>query len=591
MTKAREPSQALPAGFRVRLMAAMMLVISAITALVLYFANRDLAESVENNLQQQFSGELEAMHDVQQLRLAALVERCRTLVRRPRIQAALEDDALDLLYPSARDELRDLVRADSAAFDPESNYELRAEFYRFLDRTGALISPHVGDDVGALPPAVEHSLRLPSVPDRRQIGYIAGAGIAPTPCEIIAMPIISNETGEAIAALALGFKTVEPQESGPASGILRGILVDGRLSLPGLGGTGADSLGREVVAAMASGDDSEGGFTRTIGGVPHQVFYKRLNPGSLYPPAHEVCVYPLADLASRQQQLQWRVLGGGGLLLLVALGASLLVSRRLAEPVEKLAVDSVRNLEGRARAEAALEVTSEELQRAARFSADASHQLKTPVAVLRAGLEELRGHASPDAELDQDVSSLIHQTYRLSGIIDDLLLLSRMDAGQLKLAFGNVNLSRLIEAAIDDLSAQPGAAEIEVETDFPSDLRIAGESRYVAIILQNLLENARKYNRPGGRIRLVASGGNGIVHVAIGNTGAPIPSPSQGRIFERFHRGAVGENLPGYGLGLNLARELARLHQGTLRLVVSEGDWTEFEVQFRAPGVKTSDEA
>ncbi len=55
----------------------------------------------------------------------------------------------------------------------------------------------------------------------------------------------------------------------------------------------------------------------------------------------------------------------------------------------------------------------------------------------------------------------------------------------------------------------------------------------------------------------------------------------QGRIFERFHRGSMGENVPGYGLGLNLARELARLHQGELRLVRSDEVWTEFEVRFR----------
>jgi signal transduction histidine kinase len=203
--------------------------------------------------------------------------------------------------------------------------------------------------------------------------------------------------------------------------------------------------------------------------------------------------------------------------------------------------------------------------------------------VLRAGLEELRGSAGPQVELENEVSSLIHQTYRLSSIIDDLLLLSRMDAGQLKLTFGSVDLSRLLEASLDDLGAQPGAAELEIEQDFQAGLRIAGDSHYVGLILQNLLENARKYNRPGGRIRLVARAEDGMVTISIGNTGAPIPPESQGRIFERFHRGTVGGNLPGYGLGLNLARELARLHQGTLRLVSSADDWTEFELRLCVP--------
>jgi signal transduction histidine kinase len=582
----REPASALPSRFRVKLMAGMMLVVSVITALALYFANRNLELSFENSLQEQFRADLTALHNIQQLRLAALVERCRTLVRRPRIQAALEDDALDLLYPSARDELRDLVRTGPEPAGGNSELALRAEFYRFLDRDGALIPPQPGDDVGKLAPSLETQLALTAVPPRQQIGYLTATGVdgAPVLTEVMAMPIISLESGEGIAALVLGFTPVDPPEAGPATtGSTRGILVEGQLFMPGIGHAANEELTKRVRAAIESGEDPEGGFTLETGEVPNQIFYKRLNPDSLYPAAHEVCVYPLANLVARQQQLRWSVLAAGGALLLAALGASVFVSRRLAVPVEQLAVDSVRDREERARAEAALEVTSEELQRAARFSSDASHQLKTPVAVLRAGLEELRTHAGSHAELEGEVSSLIHQTYRLSSIIEDLLLLSRMDAGQLKLTFRTVNLSRLIEASLDDLGAQPGAAGLAIAPDFPCDLQVAGDSHYVGLILQNLLENARKYNRPGGRIRLVARVDDGIVSVVIGNTGAAIPSESQGRIFERFHRGTVGENVSGYGLGLNLARELARLHQGTLRLVGSINDWTEFELRLCVP--------
>src|SRR5690606_33787704 len=122
--------------------------------------------------------------------------------------------------------------------------------------------------------------------------------------------------------------------------------------------------------------------------------------------------------------------------------------------------------------------------------------------------------------------------------------------------------SHLIEAALDDLSAQPDALHLTVETDFPSDLNVAGEERYILLILQNLLENARKYNRAGGLIRVRLREENGLLLLAIANSGQPISEEAQAHIFERFHRGAMGENVPGYGLGLNLARELARLHGG-----------------------------
>jgi signal transduction histidine kinase len=257
------------------------------------------------------------------------------------------------------------------------------------------------------------------------------------------------------------------------------------------------------------------------------------------------------------------------------------VSSRLSVPVERLAQDSQVDRARRAQAEAALELTSTELQRSARFSADASHQLKTPVTVLRAGLEELMVRDNLTPQECAEVSALIHQTYRLSSLIEDLLLLSRMDAGRMKLEFAPVDLGALIEASLDDLSAMPDELGVSVETEFAAPLLIVGEKRYTAIILQNLLENARKYNRRGGRIRLVTRVQDGWVRLAIGNTGRSIPAAAQARVFERFHRGAIGENVPGYGLGLNLARELARLHQGELRLLGSDADWTEFEVSFR----------
>src|SRR4029077_16266220 len=97
-------------------------------------------------------------------------------------------------------------------------------------------------------------------------------------------------------------------------------------------------------------------------------------------------------------------------------------------------------------AEAALERTSKDLQRAARFSANTSHQLKTPITVLRAGLEELRSHENLSPEGLEEVAALIHQTFRITSIIEDLLLLSQMDAGRLQIAFSSVDLLHLLEA-------------------------------------------------------------------------------------------------------------------------------------------------
>jgi signal transduction histidine kinase len=213
--------------------------------------------------------------------------------------------------------------------------------------------------------------------------------------------------------------------------------------------------------------------------------------------------------------------------------------------------------------------------------------LKTPVTVLRVGLEELLAREPLSAEAREEISGLVHQTFRLTSLIEDLLLLSRMDAGRLQLELGPVDLKQLIDASLDDLGALPDDAGVAVETALPDHLPVVGERRYTSLILQNLLENARKYNRLGGRISVSVTVQAPWVTLTIGNTGLAIPPATQQHIFERFHRGAMAENLPGHGLGLNLARQLARLHLGELRLVRSETDWTEFEVRFQLAATST----
>jgi signal transduction histidine kinase len=185
-------------------------------------------------------------------------------------------------------------------------------------------------------------------------------------------------------------------------------------------------------------------------------------------------------------------------------------------------------------------------------------------------------------EVYEELSALLHQTHRLTGVIDDLLLLSRMDAGHLQIAPEAVNLSELVEEWLDDLSALPDSPDVKIEKRIPDRLYVAGERQYTSLIVQNLLENARKYNRAGGCIRVVARTSNQDCFLVIGNTGRSIPLSDQPRVFERFQRGDGNASGSGHGLGLNLARELARLHRGDIRLVRSEQDWTEFEVRFRA---------
>ncbi|HEY2714388.1 MAG TPA: HAMP domain-containing sensor histidine kinase [Chthoniobacterales bacterium] len=570
--------------FRTKLLVAMMVVVAALTSLGILAAQRRAAEDARAGLQRDFELELASLHRLQDLRNSAVADRSRTLAQNARIHAALEDNALDLLYLSASAELRDVMQQPEAGHDGADT--LHARFYRFLDVHGAVITPPSDSGMGALTREEEARLAQSSVPRTMQSGYLVrqeepgGAAVD----EMIAVPILSSETNEAIAALVLGFTPVESMAHGESTGMRSGILVDGKLSLANFNAQAVEQLQREVMREIAQRNGKGQSIQTEINGLPHLLFFKRLNPESGYPPAFEVCVYPLDQLLRRQARLRWQILAVGGVLMLAGFVVSTVFSNRLSQPVEELAVVSEENLVQRQRAEAELQTTAEELQRSTRFSADASHQLKNPITVLRAGLDSLLARDGFPQEVYEEISTLIHQTYRLTGVVEDLLLLSRMDAGKLRLSLKTIDLSHLVDEWVDDLQALPEASSLRVESDIPKGLEIAGEIKYTGLVVQNLLDNARKYNRrEGGIIRIVAQPNGSQVELRVANTGRGIPREAQPFVFERFHRAGAAEDVPGHGLGLNLARELVRLHGGELRLIRSNAEWTEFSATFRIP--------
>lgn len=225
-------------------------------------------------------------------------------------------------------------------------------------------------------------------------------------------------------------------------------------------------------------------------------------------------------------------------------------------------------------------------QQAVRFSADASHELKTPLAVLRTSIEDLM--ESPDlASQDRAaVGALLEQTSRLTSITEVLLLLSRADAGRLQLDFAATDVAEIIHGCVEDARALAEDRQIEIESEIPERLLVAADGRRLAQILLNLFDNAVKYNRPRGRIRVAASYESEYLTVSVSNTGGGIPTHHISKLFDRFFRSDVYPDTPGQGLGLSLARELARAHEGDLTLVQSDPAWTTFCLRIRAVQLK-----
>ncbi len=226
-------------------------------------------------------------------------------------------------------------------------------------------------------------------------------------------------------------------------------------------------------------------------------------------------------------------------------------------------------------------------QQAARFTADASHELKTPLAIMLADLDDAVRHTAPGSAEHERFVSLFGEASRLKQITQSLLLLSQADAGRLLPTHPerydlSIDLARLIEDG-EILCEQAG---LSLEHHIEPGITAHADRALLQQVFQNLLSNAVKYNRPQGRVTLRLSRQDAQIVFTVTNTGPAIPVENQQRLFERFFRGdkAHTRQTDGFGLGLNIATELARANGAELRLVGSKEDETVFEVRMMAAG-------
>jgi signal transduction histidine kinase len=237
-----------------------------------------------------------------------------------------------------------------------------------------------------------------------------------------------------------------------------------------------------------------------------------------------------------------------------------------------------------------LNKTFEQLEKgytqAVHFASDASHQLKTPITVMRSCIESLLKQPGLSPEHCRELDELLQQTRRLSSLAEGLLLLARADAGSLSVKAVETDLRILIEGCLEDAEVLAGQRKLRIEHDLPEKIPAIADEARVEQVLLNLLENAVKYNRDGGMINVSAGTDEEGVFIIVASTGTPIPGEKMSVIFNRFTRGESDEQRVGHGLGLSIARELARAQGGDLRLLRSDEEITEFEIRLLSPGSK-----
>lgn len=217
-----------------------------------------------------------------------------------------------------------------------------------------------------------------------------------------------------------------------------------------------------------------------------------------------------------------------------------------------------------------LERLERSFKQASRFSADAAHELNTPLAILQGELEQALQQADLGSANQQRLTHLLDEVRRLSGIVRKLLLLSLADAGQMNVHKTQVNLSEILTTIVEDsdLLAPHLAVTVEIEPD----LSVWGDRDLLTQALQNLVSNAIKYNLADGWIHLKAGHLSTqhptTIEIVITNASEDIPIDQRDRIFDRFYRvnPARDRRVEGVGLGLSLSREIVRAHHGSLTL-------------------------
>jgi heavy metal sensor kinase len=217
-------------------------------------------------------------------------------------------------------------------------------------------------------------------------------------------------------------------------------------------------------------------------------------------------------------------------------------------------------------------------RQATRFSADASHELKTPLAIMQGELEAALQTAAPGSREQQIFGGLLEETQRLKAITRSLLLLAQADAGQLPLSREPFDLSAALDNLLEDAQILAAESRLKIEVQKPDSVRVQADRALLQAAVMNLLSNGIKYNEPGGHVRVTLTATPAEVTLQFGNSGPAIPPADQGRIFERFHRvdPARDRSVDGLGLGLSLAREIARAHGGEVTLSESKPGWTVF---------------
>jgi|GEM_PF-2747888 len=369
----------------------------------------------------------------------------------------------------------------------------------------------------------------------------------------------------------------------------------GSTQSPGTGGEPQPSSG-----ASSDGGPTGGGGTGLLAAGPHDedtrtvevpIVVDGRTVGTLK------VVYPADGLPGPERDLEsslrWSILAAAAVAILVALGVALLVARRLGRPLTRLTRAARRLGSGDLSARAGDEDAPGELgELAATFDqmaealaredevrrvlvADVAHELRTPVTILQASLEELvDGTVEPETDR---LSSLHDEVLRLARILQDLESLAAAQAAGLEMTAQPVDLAEVASEAIERLRGAFATAEVEPHVAL-APTTVLGDPARLDQVVTNLLTNAMKFTPPGGDVQVRVATMNGDARLEVEDSGPGIAPDEIDHVFERFWRGSAGRATSGSGVGLAVVAELVRAHHGRVEVTSAPGEGARFAV-------------
>ena len=219
-------------------------------------------------------------------------------------------------------------------------------------------------------------------------------------------------------------------------------------------------------------------------------------------------------------------------------------------------------------------------QRINQFSIDVSHELKTPLTILKGETEVALRKEREKQDYQVLLKSNLEEIDRMSCIIDDLLLLSKADTRKIKLDVEEVSLRDLILDVCMDMKVVADKKNVELEAKELEDIRLKGDELKLRRMLLNIVENAIKYSHAGGRVRVSSHANNGYAIIYVKDNGIGISEMDIKYIFDRFYRADRSrKRASGSGLGLSISRWIAEAHQGGIEVESQPAQGSMFTIK------------